>query len=45
MASAWKAYFDANKDKDDAVFEKGWPAARAAALEKAGMDVPFRTWE
>ena len=45
LASAWKAYFDANKDKDDAEYEKGWQAARATALEKAGMDVPFRTWE
>ncbi|MGI9411026.1 MAG: TAXI family TRAP transporter solute-binding subunit [Hyphomicrobiaceae bacterium] len=45
LAGAWKAYSSANKDKDDAAFNKGWQAARAGALEKAGMDVPFKTWE
>ncbi|MGI9410631.1 MAG: TAXI family TRAP transporter solute-binding subunit [Hyphomicrobiaceae bacterium] len=45
LAGAWKAYSSANKDKDDAAFNKGWQAARAGALEKASMDVPFKTWE
>ncbi|MDH3581523.1 MAG: C4-dicarboxylate ABC transporter, partial [Hyphomicrobiales bacterium] len=45
LAAAWKAHMDANKDKDDAAFNKGWQSARASALEKAGLGVPFKTWE
>ncbi len=44
LQSAWKAYMAANKDKDDDAFNKGWQSARSAALQKAGMDVPFKTW-
>lgn len=44
LAAAWKAHMAANKDKDDAAFAKIWQASRAAALEKAGLSVPFKTW-
>ena len=39
------AVCQANSGKDDAAFVKGWQSARADALAKAGMDVPFKTWE
>ena len=45
LAAAWKTYSGANSGKDDAAFVKGWQSARADALAKAGMDVPFKTWE
>ena len=45
LGEAWTAYMAANKDKSDEDFNKGWQTARASALEKAGMGVPFRTWE
>ena len=45
LADAWKAYMEASKDKSDEDFAKGWQSARSSALEKAGMSVPFRTWE
>ena len=44
LQAAWKAYMAANKDKDDAAFEKGWQTARSDALAKAGMGIPFKTW-
>jgi TRAP transporter TAXI family solute receptor len=40
MADAWKA-FAANAPSDDKAFAEGWMKARAAALDKAGMDVVF----
>ena len=45
LAAAWKAYYAANKDKDDKAYVKGWQGARVAALKKAGMDAPFPTWD
>ncbi len=45
LAAAWKAHVEASKDKSDADFGKAWQAVRAAALEKAGMSVPFRSWD
>ena len=45
LADAWTAHVAASKDKSDEDFAKGWQSARAAALEKAGMSVPFRSWE
>ena len=44
LAAAWKAHMAASGSASDDDFNKGWQAARAAALDKAGMDVPFRTW-
>ena len=41
LADAWKK-MDMNLD-DDAL-TAAWQGARAAALEAAGMDVPFREW-
>lgn len=40
MQDAWKAY-SANAPSDDKAFAEGWMKARAAALQKAGMDVIF----
>ena len=40
MMDAWKAY-SANGPSDDKAFLEGWMKARAAALQKAGMDVIF----
>ena len=40
MIDAWKAY-SANGPSDDKAFLEGWMKARAAALQKAGMDVIF----
>ena len=40
MMDAWKAY-SANAPADDKAFLEGWMKARAAALQKAGMDVIF----
>lgn len=40
MMNAWKAY-SANGPSDDKAFLEGWMKARAAALQKAGMDVIF----
>lgn len=40
MMDAWKAY-TANAPSDDKAFADGWTKARAAALQKAGMDVIF----
>ena len=44
LASAWAGHKAASGSASDEDFTKGWQAARAAALDKAGMDVPFRTW-
>ncbi|MDI1287534.1 MAG: TAXI family TRAP transporter solute-binding subunit [Reyranella sp.] len=40
MLDAWKAY-SAGGPSDDKAFAEGWMKARAAALQKAGMDVIF----
>jgi len=40
MIDAWKSY-SANAPADDKAFAEGWMKARAAALQKAGMDVVF----
>ena len=45
LAAAWKSHVDASKDKSDDDFAKAWQGVRASALEKAGMNVPFRSWE
>ena len=45
LADAWKAYESANSSKGDDEFTAGWIKARAAALDKAGMPVPFRNAE
>jgi hypothetical protein len=44
LAAAWKEHVAANGEKSDEEFEKAWQGLRAAALEKAGMGVPFKTW-
>jgi TRAP transporter TAXI family solute receptor len=40
MLDAWKAY-SAGGPSDDKAFAEGWMKVRAAALQKAGMDVIF----
>ena len=40
LAAAWRAYAKSGPDDSDA-FRKGWLKARAAALDKAGMDPIF----
>ncbi|HEX9325096.1 MAG TPA: TAXI family TRAP transporter solute-binding subunit, partial [Reyranella sp.] len=40
MSDAWKAY-SMNGASDDKAFAEGWMKARAAALQKAGMDPVF----
>jgi hypothetical protein len=40
MIDAWKAYAS-GAPSDDKAFAEGWLKARAAALQKAGMDVVF----
>ena len=34
LESAWTTYLDANKNLDDASFDKGWQDARVRALQK-----------
>lgn len=41
LTSAWAAFMKSNPPDDKAAFQKAWFAARAAALNKAGMDVVF----
>jgi TRAP transporter TAXI family solute receptor len=41
LAGAWNAYLKSNPPGDADAFRKGWMAARADALKKAGMDVIF----
>ena len=41
LASAWNAYLKTNPPEDKEAFRKGWMAARADALKKAGMAVIF----
>jgi hypothetical protein len=41
LGSAWAAYLKTNPPEDRDAFRKGWMAARAQALQKAGMDVIF----
>jgi hypothetical protein len=43
LAAAWNAY-KPNASSDDGEFAKGWMKARAAALDKAGMDVVLTEW-
>ena len=45
LEAAWVAYLETNSDAEDTAFEKGWQQARAAALEEAGLEVSFRSWE
>ncbi len=44
LAAAWKDHMAKNGSKADADFEKAWQGVRAAALAKAGMAVPFKSW-
>src|SRR5687768_18198822 len=41
LGAAWSAYAKANPQGDGDAFRKGWMAARADALRKAGMDTIF----
>jgi TRAP transporter TAXI family solute receptor len=41
LADAWSAYLKTNPADDKAAFGKGWLAARAAALRKAGLPTVF----
>jgi TRAP transporter TAXI family solute receptor len=41
LTDAWTAYLKTNPSDDKATFGKGWIAARAAALRKAGLPVIF----
>jgi TRAP transporter TAXI family solute receptor len=41
LAEAWNGYLKTNPPEDKAAFAKGWLAARAAALGKAGMPTVF----
>ena len=41
LASAWSAYLKSKPPEDRDAFRKGWMAARAQALQGAGMDVIF----
>jgi TRAP transporter TAXI family solute receptor len=41
LADAWGAYMKTNPSEDKAAFGKGWLAARAAALSKAGLPTVF----
>lgn len=41
LAAAWGAFLKANPPDDKDAFRKGWLAARADALKKAGFDVIF----
>ena len=41
LAAAWNAFLKANPSDDKDAFRKGWLAARADALKKAGFDVIF----
>ncbi|MES1155943.1 MAG: TAXI family TRAP transporter solute-binding subunit, partial [Pseudorhodoplanes sp.] len=43
LAAAWQAYTP-KAPADDAEFAKGWMAARAQALSKAGIDVVVEAW-
>lgn len=43
LQKAWKDY-TAGAPEDDDAFEKGWMAARAEALEAAGLPVIFYEW-
>jgi TRAP transporter TAXI family solute receptor len=41
LAGAWSAFLRTNPPDDAAAFRKGWMAARAEALKKAGLDTIF----
>jgi TRAP transporter TAXI family solute receptor len=41
LASAWSAYLKTKPPEDRDAFRKGWMAARADALKKAGMEAIF----
>jgi hypothetical protein len=41
LASAWNAYLKTNPPEDREAMRKGWMAARADALKKAGFDAIF----
>src|SRR5688572_1961848 len=41
LGSAWSAYLKASPSVESDALRKGWTAARAAALRKAGMDTIF----
>jgi len=42
LAKAWASM---DMSLDDDAFSKAWQKARAEALDAAGLDVPFRSWE
>jgi TRAP transporter TAXI family solute receptor len=44
LKAAWEAHGAANGGMSDEEFGKAWQPARVAALEAAGMPVPFRSW-
>jgi hypothetical protein len=41
LADAWNAFLKTNPPDDKVAFGKGWLAARAAALKKAGLPTVF----
>jgi TRAP transporter TAXI family solute receptor len=41
LGAAWAAYLKTNPPEDKAAFQKGWFAARASALSKAGLPAIF----
>jgi len=41
LAATWEKM---DMDLDDDAFSQAWQAARAEALDAAGMNVPYRTW-
>ena len=45
LAKTWDDHKAKNSGMEDKAFSKEWQKLRAAALEKAGMGVPFRSWE
>ena len=45
LAKAWESYVAASKDKDDAAFNEGWMATRAAALTEADLIPIMDKWE
>lgn len=42
LADAWTAFMTSNPPRDEEAFREAWMAARAAALEAAGMNPVFR---
>lgn len=44
LAKAWEGHMSDMGSASDDDFQAGWQKARVAALEAAGMNVPFRNW-